>query len=289
MSHVERFDLHRTLLFSIAYRIVGSVMDAEDLLQEAFLRWQEVDLKDVDSAKAFLTAVVTRLSIDHLRLARVQRESYIGPWLPEPLVTSERHALMETAIQSETLSVAFMFLLERLTPVERAAFILRDVFDYEYAEIADVIDKSPQNVRQLVSRARRHLQDERPRYEISIDEQQRIMMQFVQAVSEGDVESLQSVLAEDVVHYSDGNGMPGAARKPIIGVEKWMRFFFGLQRLAPDGLGIKMLELNGAPGILFEVDDVPYATLSFDFADGRITNSYGVVNPEKLKGLGIDN
>ncbi|KAA3643095.1 MAG: RNA polymerase sigma-70 factor [Chloroflexi bacterium] len=287
MSHVELFDQHRTLLFSIAYRILGSVMDAEDLLQEAFLRWQEVELREVDSAKAFLTTVVTRLSIDHLRLARVQRESYIGPWLPEPLMTSERPGLMETAIERDSLSIAFMFLLERLTPVERAAFILRDVFDYEYAEIADVVDKSPQNVRQLVSRARRHLQDERPRFDVSIDEQQRIMMQFVQAVSEGDVESLQSVLAEDVVHYSDGNGMPGAARKPILGIEKWMRFFFGLQRLAPEGLGIRMLEVNGTPAILFEVDGAPYATLSFDFADGCIINSYGVVNPEKLKALSL--
>ena len=192
---------------------------------------------------------------------------------------------METAIERDSLSIAFMFLLERLTPVERAALILRDVFDYEYAEIADVVDKSPQNVRQLVSRARRHLQNERPRFDVSADEQQRIMMQFVQAVGEGDVETLESLLAEDVVHYSDGNGLPGAARKPVRGTEKWMRFFFGLQRLAPEGVGIQFMELNGAPAIIFEIDGAPYATLSFDFADGRIARSYSVVNPDKLKAI----
>ena len=285
MSHVELFDQYRPLLFSIAYRILGSAMDTEDLLQEAFLRWQEVELKGIDSAKAYLTTIVTRLSIDHLRLARVQRESYIGPWLPEPLMTSDRPGLMETAIERDSLSIAFMFLLERLTPVERAALILRDVFDYEYAEIADVVDKSPQNVRQLVSRARRHLQDERPRFDVSADEQQRIMMQFVQAVGEGDVETLESLLAEDVVHYSDGNGMAGVARKPIVGAEKWIRFFFGLQRLAPEGLGMQFVELNGATAILFDINGSPYATISFTFADGRIRNSYGVVNSDKLKAI----
>ena len=219
-EHLAAFDEFRPLLFSIAYRILGRVVEAEDMLQEAYLRWQGVAIAEVASPKNFLASIVTRLSIDKLRSAQAQRERYTGVWLPEPILTQPGQALTDTVEQKETLTMAVMMLLEKLSPEERAVFVLREAFDYDYAEIAETLEKTPEAARQLMSRARKRLAQEKARYEISLDEQRRLAERFVAAVEMGDMDELHTILATDVVHLSDGNGMIGVARNPIVGADK---------------------------------------------------------------------
>ncbi len=287
MDHIDLFETHRGYLFGIAYRILGSVMEAEDILQDAFLRWRNVPLLEVEAPKAYLATIVTRLSIDQLRSARYRRELYIGPWLPEPLITSRGEGLVETPIRRETLSVAVLHLLEQLSPEQRAAFILREAFDYEYAEIADILNTSPQNSRQLVSRARRVLEHHKPQDPPVSHRDQALIKEFVKSISQGDTARLEALLAEDIVHYSDGNGAAGVARKPIKGREVVIRFYYGLQRLAPPDMETRFMELNGRPALLILLGGAPYSTLCFHIVDGRVQNTYSVVNPEKLVGLGV--
>jgi RNA polymerase sigma-70 factor, ECF subfamily len=285
-------DLHpelRPLLFSIAYRMIGSVTEAEDIVQEAFLRYHRAQPADVEYPKAYLSAVTTRLAIDHLRSARVRREEYVGPWLPEPLVADE--SATDPSAQAEladSLSLAFLVLLERLTPVERAAFLLREVFAYPYDEIAEGIGKSEANARQLVSRARRHVDDERPRFDVSRKEHEELTDRFLEATQDGDTEALIELLADDVYAHADGGGKAQAPRRMLHGRERVARFMVGIAR--PDrgvpAVTLHPVLVNGVPGRLArDAEGNAVAVLTLDVADGLVTAVRIVANPDKLAHL----
>src|SRR6266487_110256 len=280
-------DLHpelRPLLFSIAYRMIGSVTEAEDIVQEAFLRYHRAAPEDVENPKAYLSAVTTRLSIDHMRSARVRREEYVGPWLPEPLLADERAPDPgEQAELADSLSLAFLVLLERLSPVERAAFLLREVFDYPYDEIAEIIDRSQDNARQLVVRARRHVDAERPRFDVSREAHEELTERFMAATYDGDTEGLVALLASDVVAYTDGGGKVQAARIPVRGSDPVARFMVSIAQRGAAGLAIERVVVNGRPGRLFrDAEGRPVAVLTLDVADGAIRGVHVVSNPDKL-------
>ena len=274
------------MLFSIAYRMLGSVMDAEDLVQEAYLRWEEAKETDVRSPQAYLTTIVTRLAINQLRSARAKRETYVGPWLPEPLVTEDTPDTVELA---ESLSMAFLVLLERLAPVERAAFLLHDVFDFEYGEIARVLDKSEANCRQLVARARKRIGTPKARFEADPAQARRLVEKFTEASFAGDAEGLVALLAEDITLWGDGGGrVPGAALKPVHGASSVARFALGvMERIVPRETTIRPTEINGQPGFVAYVSGRPLSALIFDIRDGRIQTIYAIGNPDKLRSLPI--
>ena len=280
----------RPLLFSIAYRMLGSATDAEDIVQETFLRYHRETGAGtvVESPKSYLSAVTTRLCIDHLRSARVRRESYVGTWLPEPLLTEETSDAERHAETADSLSMGFLVLLESLTPVERAVFLLREVFEYDYDEIASVVGKSEENCRQIAVRARRQVQAGKPRFEASKAEHEELARRFFRAAAEGDVESLVGMLAADVVAYADGGGTTGAFPRPVHGRDKVLRL---LQAGAARGArlsvsDIRLAELNGQPGAMFlDRDGVPVVAVSLDIADGQVQAMHAVINPEKLEHL----
>ena len=280
-TRTEDFERHRSLLFSIAYRMLGSVADAEDVVQEAYLRWQEVPEKEVRSPRSYLSAVVTRLSIDRLRSARAWREEYLGPWLPEPLV-SDRTDPTEF---DETLSMAFMVLLESLNPVERAVFLLREVFDYDYGEISRIVQKSEDNCRQIARRARQSVAARRPRFERSPEQEERLTRQFVQTCVSGDMDGLLGLLSEDVTLWSDGGGKVAAAPYPIHGPERVARFLLGVLRTVPPGFFARPARINGGPGVVGYVEGHPTGVIALDIAEGRLRGVRIVVNPEKLRAI----
>ncbi len=282
MDAVETFTQYRPLLFSIAYRMLGSAMDAEDLVQETYLRWQAATPTTVDSPKAFLSTIITRLCIDQWRSARVQREDYIGPWLPEPILIDPAP---EAAMLADSLSIAFMTVLESLSPLERAVYLLREVFDYEYAEIARIVDKSEANCRQMAKRAKDHLAEKRPRFDVRPEEHQRILVEFAQACATGDVQRLASLLAEDVVEYTDSGGQTQAARNPIYGPDKVARFTLGVLQKMPDNFVARPAIVNGLLAVVGYIGQTPYVVQAFDIAEGRIRRVYAILNPEKLKGI----
>ena len=287
MDSVETFNQHRGRLFSIAYRMLGSAADAEDVLQDAFLRWQSAPEAEVRSPGSYLTAVVTRLSIDELRSARARREVYVGEWLPEPVPTAGSPELAGTVELAETISTAFLLLLEKLNPVERAVFLLREVFDYEYPEIAQIVGKSEANCRQMVRRAREHLRAGRPRFQVSREQQEAVARKFIEVCAGGDMNALLGMLAEDAVIVTDGGGKAQAAINPIYGREKVARFLFGvIQKLLRENPGAdfaaSITELNGKPAVLTYIGGVLNGTLEFEFDGEHITSMYSVVNPDKL-------
>lgn len=282
----QTFERLRLRLFGIAYRMLGSVMEAEDMLQEAYLRYAQVDESTVQSPEAYLSTVVTRLCLDHLKSARVQREQYVGPWLPEPLLTADGPA--SVLEKSESITMAFLLLLEQLSPVERAVFLLREVFDYSYAEVAEIVERSEVNCRQIFARARQHLHQNRPRFETPPDQQQRLLHRFLTALEEGNVDDLADVLSEDVRMWSDGGGRVTAARNPVLGREHVVRFLNGLARLRPEALNITVAPVNGAASLLLNVDGKLYAVWHFSFDQAEIVGIYAVLNPDKLKHLHAD-
>ena len=259
INRLEDFNQHRSLLFGIAYRMLGSVMDAEDMVQETFLRWQKASGQAIDSAKAYLTTVITRLCIDHLRSARVQREQYVGPWLPEPIVTDKSADPIALAELSESLAMAFLVLLERLSPMERAVFLLRQVFDYDYEEIGRIVEKTPTNCRQIARRARQHLALEKSRFQATPQQQEQLTQQFMQASNQGDLQGLLDLLADDITLWSDGGGKAIAALKPLHGAQKVARFLRAIQRRA-NKLGavpqVELVQVNGQAGLVYSVAGV---------------------------------
>jgi RNA polymerase sigma-70 factor, ECF subfamily len=282
----------RPLLFSIAYRMVGSVSEAEDLVQEAFLRLRGAVAggAEIDSPRAYLSAVTTRLAIDHLRSARVRRERYVGTWLPEPLLTgpdtwTDPAGHAETA---DTLSLAFLVLLERLSPVQRAVFLLHEVFGYGYAEIAGMVGRSEENCRQIAARARRHIEAGRPRFETSRRQREELARRFFAAIERGDVEGLAGLLAADAVLYGDGGGKAPALAAPLHGAERVARLLLGLARRgAAVGMRVRPAEINGHPGLLLlDPDGRLLSVLALDIADGRVQTVRSIVNPDKLRHLG---
>jgi RNA polymerase sigma-70 factor (ECF subfamily) len=291
MSTGEVYERFRPLLFSIAYRMLGSVTEAEDIVQEAFLRYHRAESADggVDSPKAFLSAVTTRLCIDQMRSARSRRESYVGEWLPEPLLTDasapDPAALAE---QADSLSMAFLLLLERLSPVERAVFLLHDVFGYGYGEIAGIVGKSEGNCRQLGLRGRRHVSDHRPRFEASRRKREELADRFFRAVGHGDMDSLLTMLAEDAVVYGDSGGGSPSWPRPIAGRDRVGRLMVGLSRQMRElGITIRPTEINGQPGALF-LDPGGRLTNVFvlDIVGGEVYMVRSVINPDKLHHLG---
>jgi RNA polymerase sigma-70 factor, ECF subfamily len=283
MARAEDFERHRSLLFSIAYRMLGSVADAEDIVQEAYLRWREVPEAEVRSPRSFLSAVVTRLSIDWLRSARARREEYVGPWLPEPLLSERAEEVAVLDELDESLSMAFLVLLESLNPVERAVFLLREVFDYDYGEISHIVGKSEANCRQIARRARQSVAARRPRFERSPEQEERLTRQFVEACMNGDMEGLVGLLSEDVTLWSDGGGKVAAAPYPIHGPERVARFLLGVLRTVPPGFSARLVRINGGPGVVGYVDGHPTSVVALDVADGRLRGVRIVVNPEKLR------
>ncbi len=274
----------RPLLFSIAYRMVGSASEAEDIVQEAFLRYHDRS-EEVEAPRAFLSTVTTRLAIDHLRSARVRRETYVGPWLPEPLVADATGDPSAHAEIADSLSLAFLVLLENLTPLERAVFLLREVFGYSYEEIARIVDRSEDNCRQLATRARRHLDAERPRFEASREQREELTERFMQACETGDADGLIGLLAADVVAYTDGGGKARAAPRPIYGRDKVARFVRAISRpeRVPGGWSARPVDVNGQPGRLFlDGAGEPIGVLTLDVAEGMVQAVRIVANPDKL-------
>lgn len=286
-KRAEVFASAKPWLFSIAYRMLGSVMDAEDLVQDAFLRWHSASEADVRSPRAYLTTVVTRLAINQLRSAKAQREAYIGPWLPEPLVTDRAPDAADKLELAESLSMAFLVLLERLTPVERAVFLLHEVFDLEYVEIGQIVDKSELNCRQLLARAKKHVGARRVRFEADPAQGNRLVQRFTEAAVAGDLDGLISILADDITLWPDGGGkVSGGARTPVRGAKRVGSLAMSYtRRLLPAGATFRRTEINGQPGLLTYVGGRPFSALVFDIRGGRIQTIYSIGNPDKLEGI----
>jgi RNA polymerase sigma-70 factor, ECF subfamily len=287
----ETYESLRPLLFSIAYRMVGSVSEAEDIVQEAYLRHHRAVSEgdtEVHAPKAWLSAVTTRLAIDHLRSARVRRETYVGPWLPEPIVADPSPGPSEQAELADSLSIAFLAVLESLSPVERAVYLLREVFCYGYDEIAAIVDRTEDNCRQLATRARRHIEAHRPRFAVTPEHQEELTERFMRAVETGDDDALVAMLAEDAVAYTDGGGKVRAAPRPIVGREKVARFVVVSSRrgakLTP--FTIRTATVNGRPGrMLVGEDGSVIGVMELD-VDGDLIRAVNVVsNPDKLRHL----
>lgn len=285
----ETDDKLRPLLFSIAYRMVGSVTEAEDLVQEALLRLHraEADGTPIESRRPYACAIVSRLAIDHLRSARARREVYVGEWLPEPVVTERRLDPEAHAELSDSLSMAFLVLLERLSPPERAVLLLRDVFGFGFDEIAELIGKSEANTRQIAVRARRRVQEGRPRFEASVQRRWALAERFFAAAEQGDTDRLVDLLAADAVMYGDGGGKAPARTTPLRGAVAVARFVAGLARQARrDRWVVTLVDVNGQPGaIVHDPAGATVAVLSIDIADGKVAALRSVVNPDKLRHL----
>lgn len=279
------FQEHRPLLFHIAYRMLGTVSDAEDIVQEAWIRWQRGGA-GAETPRAFLAQVVTRLAIDRLREARRTREEYVGPWLPEPLLTEPAGDTADLAtVRSETLRTGFLVMLERLGPVERAVFVLREAFDYDHAEIAQILGKTEAACRQILVRAHRHMATDRPRF-TDREANERIALSFLSALATGDLGQIERLLAEDAVLYSDGGGKVAAARNPIYGADRIVRFLGGiLSKLGARRLDSRPAYINGEPGVILRVDGQLYSTMVIECAEGRVRAVHGVRNPDKLAHL----
>ncbi|MGP3689878.1 RNA polymerase sigma-70 factor [Streptomyces sp. IBSNAI002] len=280
----DTFEDNRRLLFGTAYRMLGSVADAEDIVQDAWIVWNRTDRESVEHPKAYLVRTVTNLSLNRLTSAHAVREAYVGPWLPEPLLTSPDVA--EEAELADTVSMAVLVVLETLTPVERAVFLLREVFGYAYAEIAEVVGKSEAAVRQSAHRAREHVRAGRTRFTADASEQREIAEKFLAACAGGDLREVLALLAPDVVSWSDGGGIVSAARRPLHGPDHVARWLLGvLAKPEVQDVQMRITEINGEPGLLMDLGGVPFGAVTFEAAEGRITVLRFVVNPRKLRGV----
>ncbi|HEY4343794.1 MAG TPA: RNA polymerase sigma factor SigJ [Parvibaculum sp.] len=289
------FARHRARVFAVAYRLTGTVADAEDVVQEAWLRWNGVDISGIRSAEAWLTTAAGRLGLDHLRRNKARRETYVGPWLPEPIVeaASEMHQPTpeEKLVLADDVSIALLHMLERLAPEERAAFLLHEAFDYGYGELATLLGKSEAACRQIVSRARRRVADERPRFNADLGEHERLAAAFSNALEQEDPKALLSCFRHDAILYSDGGGKAAAALNPIHTGDHIARFFAGIQKKYALPLNPLLIAVNGGPGFALLHDGMMHSIMSVDVEDGQIATVYMIRNPDKLarasKVLGI--
>jgi RNA polymerase sigma-70 factor (ECF subfamily) len=280
------FTQYRSLLFSLAYRMLGTVADAEDMLQEAFVRWQGASREDIRSPKAFLITIVTRLCIDQLNSSRVLREEYVGQWLPEPVVTDTASNPFEVVQNDESLSMAFLVLLERLTPDERAVFLLREIFDWDYSEIAEVIDHSEASCRQILRRAKQHVNAPRARFSAPTGKGEELRREFLEAAGKGNLTGLIGLLSADVALHTDGGGKRGALPNVIHGSSKVARALMsGLGRVPPTNAFISMAEINGEAGFIIYIDGEPQFAFVLHASANRIESIYVVTNPDKLSHL----
>ena len=293
------FAQYRPRLQAIAYRMLGTIEEAEDMVQEAFIKWQKVSLPEIQSPQAYLNTIITRLCLDYLRSARVRREQYIGTWLPEPIVSHKLDEPTEIMELADSLAMAFLVMLERLSPIERAVFLLREVFEYEYEEISSIVAKNVPNCRQLVRRAKQHLKSERSRFPVSLDRQEQLTHKFIAACARGNLTELIDLLAADITLFSDGGGKVKALLKPIKGENKVARFLIALGRskLIPRS-DWELVRANGQIGILYSLDGVVQSIATFEFTSDRAATGsaesslvprdrikaiYFVRNPDKLK------
>ncbi|MFE5297155.1 RNA polymerase sigma-70 factor [Streptomyces sp. NPDC056632] len=282
----QAFTAHRNLLFTVAYEMLGSAADAEDVLQETWLRWATVDLGRVSDRRAYLVRITTRQALNRLRTVKRRRESYVGQWLPEPLITSSD--VTEDVELAESMSMAMMLVLESLAPTERAVFVLREVFEVGYDEIAEAVDKSPEAVRQIAHRARKHVQARRPRTTASPSEAQAALESFRRAIETGNPQDLLDVLAPDVVLLSDGGGLKKAALHPVVGAEKIVRFYLGGTAKLQAAVTWVPTVVNGSPALAAYLDGALDGVMAVLVENTRITGLYFVRNPEKLTHLGSE-
>jgi RNA polymerase sigma-70 factor (ECF subfamily) len=275
------FEDRRGVMTGLAYRMLGSRADAEDVVQDAWSRWRGAETSEVVNPAGFLNKVVTRLCLDRLKSARARREVYVGEWLPEPVVDDDHGAL------GEDLSVAFLLALERLTPLERAAFLLHDVFDAPFADVAKTLGRTEAACRQLAARAREHVKAGKPRYRPSAEEEQRLTRAFLAAAMSGDESLLRGILAQDVVMHADGGGIVSANLNPVLGLEKAVRMMLGIKKKwpAPEGTTARLARINGAPGVVLSHAGVVFQTMGLEIVEGRIAAVYTMRNPEKLARL----
>ncbi|SDO35018.1 RNA polymerase sigma factor SigJ [Geodermatophilus sp. DSM 45219] len=289
------FDRHRRLLFTVAYQLLGSVTDAEDVVQDAWLRWSAADRSDVADPRSYLVRIASRLALDRLDSARSRRESYVGPWLPEPLLTGSTPVAAaapppdpdDAAVLGEQVSLALLVVLETLSPTERAVFVLREVFALPAAEVAAILGRGEAAVRQTAHRAREHVRARRPRFDADRSAQRVVTERFLAACAGGDVDALLTALAPDVVLVTDGGGRAKAALRPIVGAAKVARFLLATaaEGLSIPGVHVEVTDVNGAPGVVAWVRGAPYVAMSLGVVDGLVEQVLVVRNPEKLAGL----
>ncbi|MEU4420949.1 RNA polymerase sigma-70 factor [Actinoplanes sp. NPDC024001] len=283
------FDEHRRLLFSVAYRLLGSAADAEDAVQDAWIKWSAADRSQVADPKAYLTRIVSNVALERLRSARHRRETYVGPWLPEPILTGGDAA--DTVADAESVSMAMLVVLETLSPLERAVFVLKEVFDFSHAEIGEAVDRSETAVRQAAHRAREHVRARRPRFAADRARQREVTERFFAAATGGDVNALMQLLSPDVTLWTDGGGKVRQALRPIFGASTVASWFAAVgtvtyQGVEPADMRAELAEINGGPGIVFRAPDRVIATVTFDFdADGRVAAIHNVANPDKLRAV----
>jgi RNA polymerase sigma factor (sigma-70 family) len=281
MTPTDLFQQHRPRLLGLAYRMLGTPADAEDVLHDAWLRWDAQDIAVLDDPEAWLVTVTTRLALDRLRKAKTEREHYTGPWLPEPLDTADApDAALE---RSETLTLSFLLLLERLSPEERAAFLLHEVFDYSHAEAAAILGIAEEACRQRVHRARSRLREGRPRFHVDEDAQRRLLERFIAAMQKPDMETLHALFAEDAVAVADGGGVARAILQPLHGAERVARLYMQIAQLSKNfGLRYELRTLNGSPALLTWRDDQLFVATWIDCEDDRITAIHAIRHPDKL-------
>ncbi|NGO80996.1 RNA polymerase sigma-70 factor, partial [Streptomyces sp. YC504] len=286
----DTFQEHRRLLFSIAYRLLGSAADAEDAVQDAWLKWSAADRAQVADPKAYLTRIVSNVALERLRSARHKRETYVGPWLPEPILTQPDAS--EAVTDAESVSMAMLVVLETLSPLERAVFVLKEVFAFSHAEIAEALDRSEPSVRQAAHRAREHVAARRPRFRADPSRRRAATERFLAAATGGDMNTLMELLSPDVTLWTDGGGKVRQALKPVVGAATVASWFAAIgtvtyQGVAPTDMTARLAEINGGPGMLFTSPDRVIATITFDFdEEGRISAIHNVANPEKLGAVG---
>ncbi|MER6981915.1 RNA polymerase sigma-70 factor [Streptomyces carpinensis] len=283
------FTRYRNLLFSVAYRVLGTAADAEDAVQDAWLKWSAADRSHVADPKAYLTRIVTNLAMERLRSTRHRREAYVGPWLPEPVLTGIDTA--DTVTDAESVSMAMLVVLETLSPLQRAVFVLKEVFDFSHAEIAQAVDRSEAAVRQAVHRARAHVRARRPRFTANRSHQREVTERFFAAATGGDVNALMELLSPDVALWTDGGGKVRQALRPVIGAATVASWFAAIgtvayQGIEPADMNAELAGINGSPGIVFSGPDRVIAVLAFDITpDGRITTIHNIANPDKLQAV----
>ena len=285
-SRVAEFEQHRSRLFGLAYRMIGLRADAEDVVQEAYLRWHAADRDAINNPEAWLVTVATRISIDHLRSLQASRVSYVGEWLPEPIVDRKTEPRPDYSLEiRDDISIAFLYVLQRLGPEERAAFLLHDVLDCDYATVGETLGKSESAVRQMVHRARERVRTDRPRYEVTEAQHRAIVGRFVEAVQAADEGALMNLFAENATWTADGGGKAAAAVNVLRGNAVLTKFMLGLRAKATPGISVDTVDINNSPGLLLRVYGKPVATYSFETDGEHITGVYAVVNPDKLNSV----
>ncbi|NUS83409.1 MAG: RNA polymerase sigma-70 factor [Streptomyces sp.] len=283
------FNEHRKLLFAVAYRILGVAADAEDAVQDAWIKWSAADRSQVADPKAYLTRIVSNVALARLRSTQHKRETYVGPWLPEPILTIGDTA--ETVADAESVSMAMLVVLETLSPLERAVFVLKEVFDFSHAEIAEAVERSEAAVRQAAHRAREHVRARRPRFTADRGRQREVTERFLAAATGGDVNALMELLSPDVTLWTDGGGKVRQAMRPVVGAATVAAWFAAIgsvtyQGIEPADMKVELVEVNGGPGVVFSGPGRVIATVTFDFdSDGRVTAIHNVANPDKLRAV----